>query len=322
MRSSAACACLLALLTGCGTKEAPSDRFRAALLSPGPISDAGWNAGAYEGLKKIERELGAEINQVETKTPAEFEEGFRHYASRHYDIVFGHGFEFQQAAATVAPQFPSTTFITTSGTTLDRNLAPMVFELEQATYLLGIIAASLSKTGKAGCVGGIEIPSVQSTFLAFEAGARSVQPDFQVTRSFIGSWEDVSAARQATLALADNGADFIFHNCDAAAQGVFAALRERNVTGFGSNRDQNGEAPEHILASAVLDIPAAFLAMAREVKERRFESRIHRLGLKDGIVSLSINPRLAARIPPELQAKLRDTEDAIRAGKLEVPRGF
>src|SRR5204862_3975424 len=113
----------------------------------------------------IETELGATIAQVETKTPPEFESGFREYASQGFDLVFGHGFEFQDAAAKVGAEFPKTVFITTSGNTVRPNVAPMVFRLEQATYLLGMAAASMTRSGKAGVVGGMEIPSVASTFL-------------------------------------------------------------------------------------------------------------------------------------------------------------
>ena len=89
-----------------------------ALLTPGSIADGGWNQGAYDGLRRIEAELGARISHVETRTPAAFEEGFRDYASRGYDLVFGHGFEYQEAAAKVAAEFPKTIFVTTSGNTV------------------------------------------------------------------------------------------------------------------------------------------------------------------------------------------------------------
>ena len=133
-------------LAGCGSEaDAPAAKgaapFQVALLTPGSVADGGWNQGAYDGLRRIEQELGARISHVETRTPAEFEEGFRDYASRGYALVFGHGFEYQEAAAKVAAEFPKTIFVTTSGNTVRPNVAPMVFELEQATYLCGLLAA-------------------------------------------------------------------------------------------------------------------------------------------------------------------------------------
>lgn len=314
---------VLLIMLGCQSQPASQAAFRAALLSPGPVSDAGWNASAYEGLLRIREALNAEISQIEVKTPAQFEQGFRDYASRGFHIVFGHGFEFQDAAAAVAPDFPNTVFITSSGTTVRPNVAPMVFEIEQATYLMGVMAAMMSKTGKAGCVGGMEIPSVKSGFQALAAGAKSVKPDFVVVQSFIGNWEDVGAAKEATLALIDQGADFIFQNADAAGLGVFQAAQERRgVYAFGSNKNQNELAPDVILASAVLDVSQAFLNVARAVKEKTFKAEIMRMGMKENVVALVINPALQDAIPPAVAARVEEIKQGILAGQVTVPMGF
>lgn len=324
IRLFAALAAISGVLSGCSRSETPSapsqgSSFKVALLSPGPVSDAGWNALAYEGLLLIRDQLGAKISQMQTKTPAEFEEGFRSYARQGYDLIFGHGFEFQDAAAAVAPDYPDTVFITTSGNTVRKNVAPLRFMLEEATYLQGMLAASMSKTGKAGAVGGIELPSVKSTIIAFEAGAKAVKPDFNVSTSYIGNWEDVGAAKEAALALIQQGADFLFHNADAAGLGVFQAAQERHVYAFGSNKNQNDIAPDVVLASAVADIPHGFLEIAKQVKNRTFVAKIEKLGMKDGVVSLIINQRLAERIPAPVKERIDQARAAIVAGTLNVP---
>ncbi|MCG3118213.1 MAG: Purine-binding protein [bacterium] len=310
---------VLLFISSCAKEKTATNQFRVALLSPGPVSDAGWNAAAYEGLQRIEKELHAQISQIETKTPSEFEEAFRDYARQGYQLVFGHGFEFQDAAAAVAPNFPKTVFITTSGNTVRPNVAPMVFELEHATYLAGALAALLSQSGKLGMVGGIEIPPVTSTFDAFEAGAQSVKPDIKVNRSFIGNWEDAGAAKQAALALIDQGCDFLIHNADAAAAGVFQAAAERNVLVFGTNKNQNDVDPQHILASCVSNIPAAFVEMAQLVRDGKFEGKIYRLGMPDGVVSFEINPQLQSQIPPAVMTRLEEIRRQIIAGTIKVP---
>ena len=263
--------------------EATKATFKVALLSPGPVSDAGWNALAYEGLLRIRDELGAEISQIQTKTPAEFEEGFRDYARRGFNLVFGHGFEFQDAAAAVSPDFPKTVFITTSGNTVRKNVAPLRFMLEEATYLEGMMAAMLSKTGKAGVVGGMEIPSVKSTVVAFDAGAKSVKPNFQIVTAYIGNWDDVGAAKEAALAQIQQGADYLFHNADAAGLGVFQAAQQGGARAFGANKNQNDVAPDVVIASAVADIPTAFVQVAREVKDGQFVGHIEKKGMRDEI---------------------------------------
>jgi len=318
--------CVIAVValgaTSCTREEAPegaAKKFKVALLTPGPVSDAGWNALAYEGLLAIRDQLGAEISQIQTRTPAEFEEGFRDYARRGFDLVFGHGFEFQDAAAAVAPEFPATVFITTSGNTVRKNVAPLRFMLEEATFLEGMLAASLSRTGKAGVVGGMEIPSVKSTVVAFEAGARSIRPDFGILSAYIGNWEDVGAAKEAALAQIQQGADYIFHNADAAGLGVFQAAQEKGVRAFGANKNQNDVAPEVVIASAVADIPAAFVRVAREVQDGTFVGKVEKMGMKEGVVSLVLNPRLQSTIPADVQQRIEETRKGILAGTVQVP---
>src|SRR5262245_11026462 len=316
----------IASLLACGERSQSESKFRVALLTPGSIADGGWNAGAYEGLEAIRDQLGAEIRHVETRTPAEFEAGFRDFASRGFRLVFGHGFEYQEAAAKVGAEFPATVFVTTSGDTLRPNVAPMVFELEQATYLLGVLAARMSRSGVLGLVGGRDLPSIRSTFLAFRAGAESVRPDVRVREVFIGNFDDSAAAREAALALLEEGADFLMHQANDAGRGVFLAVSERAARGervyaFGTNRNQNEMAPDVVLASATLDIPAAFVEVARRVRDKTFRAEPLRLGLADVIVAVEMNPKLAGAVPPEVRAELDSLEAQIRSGELVVPRG-
>ena len=309
---------VFAFAAGCRHEATPS-AFRVALLNPGPISDAGWNAAAYEGLLAVRDQLGAEVSQVETRTPPEFEEAFRDYARRGFQVVIGHGFEFQDAAARVGAEFPQTVFLTTSGSTVRPNVAPMVFRLEDATFILGYLAARMAPDGKACAVGGMDIPSVRGTFTAFEAGAKHAKPDYQVTVSYIGGWDDLGAARTATAALIDRGCRFVLHNADAAGPGVFQAAAERGIYAFGSNRAQHEVAPKTVLASAVIDIPRAFVAVAREVKEGRFHARVIEERMPDDAIEVVYNPGLAAVIPADVRRDVDALTEAVRAGTVTVP---
>lgn len=319
---------LLLACAGCGGEDAGGggEAFRVALLTPGSIADGGWNAGAYEGLLAIRDELGAEVRHVETRTPAEFEEGFRDFAARGFSLVFGHGFEYQEAAAKVGAEYPDTLFVTTSGDTVRENVAPMVFELEQPIYLCGVIAARLSRTGVAGLVGGIDLPSIRSTFVAFRAGVRAVRPEMRVREVFLGNFDDTAAAREATLALLEEGADFVLHQANDAGRGVFRAVSERAAEGsvvyaFGTNRNQNALAPDVVLASATLDIPKALLEVARRVRDGSFRAAPLRLGMREGIAALEMNPALEDRIPEQVRAEVRALAAQIASGERVVPRG-
>ncbi len=305
----------LALSVGCGG-GARSDRFEVALVTPGPVSDGGWNAAAYAGLARIGSEMGASTSHLEASSPAQFEEAFRDYAQRGFDLVFGHGFEFSDAAVTVGAGFPRTAFAVTSSRTVAPNVAGLVFRLEESAYLAGVLAAKVSSSGVVGAVGGMEIPPVRLVFDGFRRGVLDTRPDASVRTVFLGNWEDVAGARQATLALVDAGADVVIHNADAAGLGVFQACRERGVLALGTNTNQAGVAPDVVLASAVMDIPAAMLRVAEDVRSGRFVGRVYTFDLASGVVDLTLNPALAERVTPEARSALDDARRRIVAGEV------
>ncbi len=290
--------------------------LRVALLTPGPISDQSWNGGAYQGLMRIRDSLGARVSHIQTKTPAEFEENFREYGAQGYDLVFGHGFEFQDAAVRVAPQYPRTVYVTTSGNRTGANIAGMVFGFEDGSYLAGMIAGAMTRTNTLGVIGGTELPPVRSSFEAFTAGARAVNPDVRLLTAYIGNWDDVSAGKEQALAQIARGADLIFQNADAASLGIFQAAREtKRALVFGTNSDQNGVAPDVVLASVVIDLPHAFLQVAREVQAGAFRPRVITLGARDDVVRLVLNPALASRIPAPTRAAVDSVQRLILEGK-------
>ena len=312
---------LLAAVAACGGGGKAAG-FRVALVTPGSIADAAWNAGAYEGLERIRAELGAEIAHQEAKTPQDFESGFRDFAARGFRLVFGHGFEFQDAAAKVSKEYPDTIFVTTSGSTIRANVAPIVFELEEATFVLGFLGARMSARSKVGAIGGVKIPSVESTFTAFAAGATRARPHADVTVSYIGGWTDVSAAREATLAQVASGVDVVIHNANEAAAGFFQAVSESpNVWAFGTNKNQNDRAPERVLASATLDVPRALVLVAQEVKSGSFNARAMRFGLRSGVVAIEWNEPLRERIPAALRDEVAKLQADVASGSVSVPRG-
>jgi len=296
--------------------------FRVGLLTPGSINDGGWNALAWEGLQRIGRELGAEISHQETKTPAEMTEGFRAFGMKGFDLAFGHGFEYQEPARTAGAQYPNTIFVTTSGNTIAKNVAPMRFQIEEATYVLGVIAARESKTGKAGLVGGINVPSIASSFLAFKAGAQSVNPKFEVREVYTGNFDDLGAAKLATLSLINAGADYVFHQANEAGRGVFQACTERKIRCFGANADQSELAPDSIVASAVVDVPSAYVETAKIVREGRFKPEVQHFGMNQGTVSVVWNEKLKPAISATTLAEVDRVIADIKSGAVKPPAGF
>lgn len=324
MRAVFPLALAILALAGC-TRRAVEERaaarpaFRVALLTPGPVSDAGWNASAFDGLQFIKHRLDAETALVQTTSPADFEDAFRDFAARGFNLIFAHGFEYTDAALKVARDFPATWFVITSGSASSSNLASLTFKIEEAAYVEGVVAGLTTRTGVAGAVGGIELPAIRLTFTGFRRGFRSVRPDGRVLVSYIGSFEDVGAAKQAALAQIGQGADLLFHEADAAGLGVFQAAAERKVYAFGANRNQNEVAPGAVLASAVTDIPGSFLKIAEQVKAGQFHPGMLEYGMKDAMVKVVFNPGLASRLPPSTMQWAREVERDIIAGKIAFP---
>jgi len=188
-----------------------------------------------------------------------------------------------------------------------------------------MLAAGMSKTNKIGSVGAERTPPLQSIFKAFEAGAKAVKPDITVIPPvYTGSWDDVSKAKQATLALIDQGADVIMQDVDAAAPGVFNAVQERKDRGvyaMGTNSDQNSDAPDVILASAPIYADKTFVAIAKEAKAGTLKPNDTPFGMKEGIVDFIWNPQLTSRIPLDLKAKIEETKKRIADGTFTVPKG-
>jgi basic membrane protein A and related proteins len=312
------------IILACGGKDgssaATSGSFKVALLTPGPVSDQSWNGSAYAGLMRVKDSLGASVSHIQTRTPAEFEENFRQYGAAGYSLVIGNGVEFQDAAARVGPEFPKTIYITNGGNTVGANVAAMSFSFDQPSYLAGIVAGSVTKSGIIGCIGGTEIPPVKAAFQAFAEGAQSVNPKVKVLTSYIGNWDDASAGKEQALAQLGRGADVIFQDADAAGLGAFQAVREaKHAYVIGSNADQNAVAPEVTLGSVVIDLPRAFMVIAREVKSGQFKPRVVELGMRLDVVRWTVNPVLASRIPATAVHAVDSVRTRILAGTMILP---
>ena len=291
--------------------------LRVGLITPGSVADAAWNSAAYQGLQRIRDSLGVQISHVEARTPSEQSEALRTYAAQGYDLVFANGFEFQDPAERIASSYPATIFIVTSGRRTRGNVVPLIFRLEEASYLAGMVAGGLTRRNVLGFIGGIELPPIRAAYQGWRNGAKAVNRRVQSREIYLNSFDDAAAGREAALALMAVGADMFHHNADAAALGLFQAAKEhQGVYVFGANADQSGLAPDRVLGSAVIDLPHAFLTIASEVHSGTFTARTRVFGLESGVVRYLSNPRLDSLVPPELKARIGAASDSIVAGTL------
>ena len=204
------------------------------------------------------------------------------------------------------------------------NVVPLIFQLNEASYLAGMAAGAVTRSGVVGMVGGVEIPTAKGTFVAFEAGVKAVREDATVLETFIGSWDDVSAAKEAAAAQLRRGADVLIHNVDAASFGFFQSVREarqgdRQAWAFGMNSDQNAVAPDVIVGSAVIDYTGMFLQTAQAWRDGTLSGRPVYSGLATGTVDFVPNPAQEGLIPAEVLQMIEAARREIVAGTLEVP---
>lgn len=307
---------------GTGGNGAGGESLKVALVTPGDVKDAGWNQLADEGAQAIEKQFNIAVSRQVTKQDAEKTNALRDYADQNYNLVICHGFEYGNRVLPLAAKYPKTNFLVVAGNVKQEpNVATLVPKLEEATYLLGIIAGGMTKSNIIGAVGGMELPVIKSTFDAYEAGAKSVNPKVKVLRNFVGNFEDANKGKESAKQMIAQGADFIFHNADQAGKGVFnAASESKGVYVFGSNRDQNDVAADIVLASAVIDLPKAFVQEAQAAKDNKFKAELRELNMPTGTIFVAWNKALQSKIPPALLKKEQDAEAKIKSGALKIKR--
>lgn len=294
--------------------------FKVALLTPGPVSDNGWNKMAYDALQSIKTDLNATVDNQEA-TGAKVRDAMRSYAQKKYNLILGHGFEYNDPELEISKDFPDTVFVSSSGGKFSANAGAFRFYLEQGCYLEGYLAGKLSKTGKIGAVAVLDIPSINSTLKAFEAGAKAANPKITILPTlYFGADGDIAKAKQATEQLIGQGADFVIHQANAGAKGVFDACAAKGVYALGTNLDQNDDPSGAVMASSIIKAGPAFLDLSKRVKDKTYKGEVSLYGMDKDAIDFVINPKMLAKVPAPLQKELADLKENIKAGKVIVPK--
>ena len=200
--------------------------LKIAFVFPGLINEGAFNQLAYAGLENAKKELGAETTYVESIQVPDAPKIIRDYASKGYDVVVAWSGAFPAAVSQVAPDFPQTTFVTLSDPgDYPKNVWLVGTDFEDAYFLSGALAALSSKTGKVGHILAIPIPIYAAGALAYEAGAKYVNPKAEVFQTFIGDFNDAVKAKQTTAAQIEQGADVIQSSLDQGTEGIIASAK-------------------------------------------------------------------------------------------------
>jgi simple sugar transport system substrate-binding protein/basic membrane protein A len=222
---------------------------KAAMLLPGSVNDQSWNAAGYAGLLKL-KDKGFEIAYSENVQAADHVEAMKDYARRGFSPVIGHSGRFLSAAQRVGPEFDKTTFLVGSGSGGQGNVISLDVANEQYAYVVGVLAARMSKTGKVGAVAGLEgLPNMIASMGGFRLGAKSVRPDAEVKIIYLQSMEDPAAAKEAAFSLIASGADVIGGKLNAGQAGIIQAAKERGVFAVGRSVGHTEIAPERVLTN-------------------------------------------------------------------------
>jgi basic membrane protein A len=339
------CIAVLLLLTlfgiSCG-REVDAKRANCKIkvgivFDIGGKNDRSFNAAAWEGVKKAEQDLPICLYDVEPGNPTSIEPAMRAFAERNFDLIIGVGFAQGPIMQSVATDYPDIKFAIVDGVIFEAdgktpksNVASLVFREHEGSYLVGMIAASKSRTGVLGFLGGMDIKLIHRFNKGYEEGARSVNPDIVIHTNYVGvtdhAWNNPGRGKELALSMIEKGADVIFTAAGNSGLGAFDAVEQyginpdghpnRFVIGVDSN--QNGVKPGFVLTSMVKRVDVAVYDAVKEVLEGRFKGGFQVFGLdKDG-VAYALDEHNKALIPQEVIEKVEAARTEIVEGKIEV----
>lgn len=302
----------------------------------GGKNDRSFNAAAWEGVQRAEKELNICLYDIEPGNPTSIEPAMRAFAERNFDLVIGVGFAQGPIMQKVAKDYPNISFGIVDGVILDENKKPypnvasLVFREHEGSYLVGIIAASKSKTGVLGFLGGMDISLIHRFNVGYTEGAKSVNPNIRVITNYVGvtdhAWNNPGKGKELALNQIEQGADVIFTAAGNSGLGAFDAVEqfgkneqgEANKFVIGVDSNQNGVKPGFVLTSMVKRVDNAVFDVVKEVVEGNFNGGFHVFGLdKDG-VAYSMDEFNRSLISQDVITKTEEARSKIVAGEIKV----
>ncbi|MDR7417593.1 MAG: BMP family ABC transporter substrate-binding protein [Armatimonadota bacterium] len=296
----------------------------------GGRGDLSFNDMAYAGLSRAQKEFAAKIEVKDLEPTAggeNREELLRLLAGEKYDLIFGIGFLFTDSITRVAKQFRGVRFGIVDGF-IDKepNVASLLFNEHEGSFLVGAAAALKSKSGKIGFVGGMKIPLIEKFEAGYIAGAKYVKPSITVFSDYAGTtgeaFRDPVKGKELATAQYDRGADIIYHASGGTGIGVFEAAVAKKKWAIGVDADQSltakADQRAQILTSMMKRVDVAVYETIKDLVNNRYKAGVRGFGLKEGGVGYAVNQYNREQmkdIIPRLERLKRD----IIAGKINVP---
>jgi basic membrane protein A and related proteins len=324
---------LLFVRPGAAVEESGTGTRAGIVLDVGGRGDKSFNDGAYHGAERAQRELQVRVHFIEPGEGSDREAGLRLLAAEGFDLIVGVGFIFTDDLTQLAREYPESRFagvdyalqVDEQGNVVSPppNLAALKFREEEGSFLVGALAAQISKTKKVGFVGGMDIPLIHKFEAGYKAGVKHVCPRCQIFVHYAGVTPDAFAnpgkGKELALSQYASGADIIFHASGSTGLGVFEAARLRDKLAIGVDADQYHEAPGYILTSMVKGVDAAVFDAIKRVQSQTFAGGIYSFGLAEGGVGYVYDQNNRALIPDLVRNRTEQLKQEIIAGRIKVP---
>jgi basic membrane protein A len=323
---------LLVVRVGRAATGSGGKRLRAGVVfDVGGRGDKSFNDSAWRGLDRAVRELGVGAEYIEPGEGSDRESGIRLLAAKGFDLIVGVGFIFSDDLYSISREYPKTHFACVDYAKFDDkgfvipppNMVALKFREEEGSFLVGALAALLSKTKAVGFVGGMDIPLIHKFEAGYRAGAKYVCSDCRVMVGYAGvtgdAFKNPAKGKELALAQYEAGADIVFHAAGTTGLGVFEAARETNHYAIGVDADQWAEAPGRVLTSMTKEVDVAVFEAVRRLQGGQWQGGVLQLGLRENGVDYVYDEHNFGLIGSAVRARVEELRKQIIAGKIKVP---
>lgn len=298
---------------------------KVAYIPCGRVNDGSWSQAGYEGVKDAKAKLAKDginvsISYSESLPPSQAETAARDYASKGFQTIVLHCGTFTNGAYNAGKDFPKTHFLIVVAPKSVGNVWSYTPAMQDISFVSGILAARLSKSGVVGTVASFNFSNITWQAEGFRLGARYANPKIKAFSTYINSFTDAGKAKEAAQTMIDAGADVIYSSTDQASRGIYAAAKSAGALVIASYSDQSKLAPKTIVANALANIPLLVSDMVQKsVKGTLVPGKAYAVGMAGGIGALVFNPEMKSKVPDKVMKEINDVMNKIRTGKLKIP---
>jgi basic membrane protein A len=294
----------------------------AIVYSTGGKFDKSFNEGVSMGAEKFKKETGIAVAEFEPTNETQFEQAQRRFAQRGQDPIVAVGFSQAVSLGKVAKEFPNIHFTIIDSVVDLPNVQSVVFNEQEGSFLVGVLAAMASKTGKIGFVGGMDIPLVRRFQCGFEQGIKYANPNAELISNMTGTtpaaWNDPGRGAELAKGQFDRGVDVVYAAAGSTGIGILQAAKDRGKLGIGVDSNQNYLHPGTMLTSMLKRVDLATYNSFKAAQAGTWKAGTQVLGLKEGGVDWALDKDNEKLITPEMKAKVNAAKADIESGKIVV----